>query len=208
DQMSYAFVRLVAIEIGKRLRGRGVLNDPEEIFFLRKKELVTLGQYPQVLDISSLVESRKMAYTEVTEKRPPLQIGNPDPNDPRMQTTRQQYYPESFVEGSDELKGFSASAGVIRGVARIVLSPRDFSRIKGGEILVARDAPSNWTPLFSMIGGLVLNAGRGILQHAAIIAREHKIPAVLGTKVATDVIRDGQVIRVDGTRGVVYLSDE
>ncbi|MBI4642031.1 MAG: hypothetical protein HY731_15175, partial [Candidatus Tectomicrobia bacterium] len=79
DQMSYAFVRLIVIEMGKRLQKAGLLNDPEEVFFLTRAELIALARNPRAFEISSLVGSRGKGYEELMEKRPPLQIGNPDP---------------------------------------------------------------------------------------------------------------------------------
>ena len=77
--------------------------------------------------------------------------------------------------------------------------------LHGGEILVARNAGPDWTPVLPLLGGLVLDEG-ATFQHAALVAREYRIPAVVQTREATRFVRDGQRIAVDGTAGVVELA--
>ncbi len=75
-----------------------------------------------------------------------------------------------------------------------------------GEILVAESTSPSWTPLFGIAAGIVTDTG-GILSHCAVVAREYRIPAVVGTGVATSMITDGQTIEVDGDAGRVHLMD-
>ena len=82
----------------------------------------------------------------------------------------------------------------------------DRVRLHPGDILVATNVGPDWTPSFAFIGGLVLDEG-ALSQHAAIVAREYGVPAVMQTKEATKFIRSGQTIIVDGDRGVVELGD-
>jgi phosphoenolpyruvate synthase/pyruvate phosphate dikinase len=88
----------------------------------------------------------------------------------------------------------------------VIHSPADFSRMEPGTILVCPTTTPAWTPLFSQARGLVTDVG-GVLAHGSIVAREYDIPAVLGTGVATQRIRSGQRIRVDGDAGTVTLLD-
>ena len=74
-----------------------------------------------------------------------------------------------------------------------------------GDILVAANAGELWTPVFPVLGGLVLDGGSAT-QHAALVAREYGVPTVVQTKVATKRIQDGQIITVDGSRGTVHLN--
>ncbi|MBI4641873.1 MAG: hypothetical protein HY731_14380 [Candidatus Tectomicrobia bacterium] len=110
------------------------------------------------------------------------------------------------VKSEDErvLRGIPASSGVARGKARIIPPDQIVPDLKPGEILVCKNAGPLWTPLFPMIGGLVMDQGV-VGQHAAIIARECRIPAVIQTGRATEVIREGEMITVDGSQGMVYL---
>jgi pyruvate,water dikinase len=105
---------------------------------------------------------------------------------------------------SNELKGFAASSGVVEGIARIVRSVEEISRLQKGDILVCQVTNPTWAPVFQKIRAAVSDIG-GSMSHAAIVAREYGLPAVVGTGNATARIRDGQRIRVDGGRGVVTL---
>ena len=100
------------------------------------------------------------------------------------------------------LRGRAGSAGLARGPARIVTGPSDFETVRPGDVLVCRTTDPAWTPLFGRIAAVVTETG-GMLSHAAIVAREHGIPAVLGVPQATDRIRDGARITVNGTKGTV-----
>ena len=105
---------------------------------------------------------------------------------------------------SNEIKGFAASAGVAEGIARIVKSVEEIDRLHKGEILVCPITNPTWAPIFQKIAAAVSDIG-GSMSHAAIVAREYGLPAVVGTGTATQKIRDGQRIRVDGGRGVVTI---
>jgi pyruvate,water dikinase len=104
----------------------------------------------------------------------------------------------------DELIGIAGSPGIAEGVARVILDVAQLRDIQDGEILVAPFTSTSWTPAFVRIAAAVTNAG-GIMCHAAIVAREYALPAVLGTGVATKRIATGDVIRVDGNEGVVTV---
>ena len=108
-------------------------------------------------------------------------------------------------EGSRTLRGTPGAPGTHTGRARIVLSPEEFDHVQAGDILVTRTTNPSWTPLFGIIGALVTDSG-GVLSHGAIVAREVGLPAVVGTKGATETISDGQVITVDGNRGLLTLA--
>ncbi len=105
---------------------------------------------------------------------------------------------------SNEIKGFAASNGIAEGPARVVKSVQEISRLQQGDILVCQVTNPTWAPIFQKIGGAVSDIG-GSMSHAAIVAREYGLPAVVGTGNATLRIKDGQRIRVDGGRGVVTI---
>jgi pyruvate,water dikinase len=102
------------------------------------------------------------------------------------------------------IKGIGASPGKVTGPACVMRGPEEFHRMKPGEILVASITTPAWTPLFAMASGIVTDVG-GPLSHSSIVAREYGVPAVLGTGVATERIRSGQQVTVDGDAGVVTL---
>lgn len=105
---------------------------------------------------------------------------------------------------TNEIRGFAASNGVVEGPARVVRSVEEISRVRPGDILVCQITNPTWAPIFQRIAGAVSDIG-GSMSHAAIVAREFGLPAVVGTGTATSRIQDGQRIRVDGGRGVVTL---
>ena len=107
----------------------------------------------------------------------------------------------------DVLEGWAASAGSFCGAVRRVNGLEDGDALEPGEVLVANSTDASWTPLFLRAGALVLERG-GPLSHAAIVARELGVPAVLNVPDATRLLGDGVVVEVDGSRGVVRLVAE
>lgn len=105
------------------------------------------------------------------------------------------------------LRGFAAAPGVAEGPARVVLSVEELQDVRDGEILVCSVTEPSWAPVLARVRGMVSDIG-GVMSHAAIVAREYRIPAVLGTGVATKRLRTGQMLRVDGDNGVVTILDE
>jgi pyruvate, water dikinase len=105
---------------------------------------------------------------------------------------------------SNEIRGFAASSGVVEGPACVVKSVEEISRLQQGDILVCQITNPTWAPIFQKIAGAVSDIG-GSMSHAAIVAREYSLPAVVGTGTATSRIKNGQRIRVDGGRGIVTI---
>lgn len=106
---------------------------------------------------------------------------------------------------SDEtevVKGFRASSGIVRGIARVVLSPADFPKVKRGDILVTVMTSVDYVPIMEKAAAFVTNEG-GITSHASIVAREMGKPCIIGTKNATKAIKDGDMIEVDANEGIV-----
>jgi pyruvate, water dikinase len=103
-----------------------------------------------------------------------------------------------------EIKGVAACRGVVEGTARIITTVEEIPRLKKGDILVCQITNPTWAPIFDKIAGAVSDIG-GSMSHAAIVAREYGLPAVVGTGNGTTRIKDGQRIRVDGGRGIVTI---
>lgn len=111
----------------------------------------------------------------------------------------------SHPPGSVAWRGTPGSTGTATGTARAVGGPDDFSRVRPGDILICPFTDPAWTPLLRIVAGVVTETG-GALSHAAIIAREHGIPAVLGIVGAMESIPDGATVTVDGTTGAITRS--
>ena len=104
------------------------------------------------------------------------------------------------------LEGLAASSGVVEGRARVFTSVSKLEELEAGEILVTRTTDAGLSPLFLIAAGVVTELG-GPLSHAAIVAREYGVPAVVNVEGATSSIQTGDRLRVDGDRGVVIRLD-
>ena len=102
------------------------------------------------------------------------------------------------------IKGHGASKGIVTGPAKVVRYLEESDKLEPGDILVCEMTMPSWTPLFSFIGGVVADSG-GVLSHCAIVAREYRMPCVVGTVNGTQRIKDGQVLTVDGGKGIVRI---
>lgn len=196
----FGMVRLVAharallLEAGKGLVAEGKIDFADDLFFLDIAEL------RQVLDGKNLkelvLERRRVRNVELSRKHVPRVILS-DGTEPEVSLSR--------ASGEGGLVGTPASAGIVKGKARVVMDPIG-AKIEPGEILVAPSTDPGWTPLFLTAGGLVMEMG-GSMSHGSVVAREYGIPAVVGVPNATTVIATGQVIVVDGGAGRVTVED-
>jgi pyruvate,water dikinase len=104
-----------------------------------------------------------------------------------------------------ELKGFAGSPGIAEGKARVCKTVSEVSQLLEGEILVAPTTSPSWAPAFAKIGACVTDVG-GVMSHAAIVCREYGMPAVVGTGLATKIIKTGMMLRVDGSTGAITIT--
>ena len=199
DRMGQARLRTLALRVGRRLVDARVVERHEDVFYLHRGEIAELLRRPA--DRTALVASRRADLARWSTVRPPAVVGRPKEAEP---ATR--FGGDTFTsDDAAVLRGTGASAGIVKGPARVVLGPDDFGRVGPGDVIVAPSSNPSWVPLFTIAAGLVTNTG-GVLSHAAVVAREFALPAVVGTADATTRIRDGQLIEIDGTTGYVRLS--
>ena len=201
-------LRRLVLELGRRLTESGSLLAAEDVFFLEPSEIEAAisarvaGQArPELARLArerrELREARKRLHPPpVVPPGHKLRFG---PVDMSAWQTQRRNVPES-----NTLRGFAVSPGRVSAPASVIRSPEDFSRMEPGTILVCPTTTPAWTPLFSQARGLVTDVG-GVLAHGSIVAREFGIPAVLGTGDASQRIRHGQRVTVDGNRGLVLL---
>ena len=208
DQATNAYVRLVLVAIGRRLVEAGVLDDAEDVMFLRYNELRVLMASPDSLDARTLVGDRRDDRERSFAIRPPDWIGTATEAQLAFPYYTLWGFPEKFhrkqPEQADVIHGLAGSPGVIEGTARYVASLDEFDQVQDGEILVCQMTNPAWVVLFTKIGGLVTDAG-GVASHPAVVAREFGLPAVVGTSVATERIKTGDRVRVNGATGVVEV---
>lgn len=179
-----------------RLVAAGVLGDREDSFFLTFQELHDVVRTQHVdTDRLGLIRRRKHEFRAYQALSPPRVLTS----DGEAVTGA---YRRDDVPG-DALVGLAVSAGTVEGRARVIL---DMSQadLEPGDILVTTHTDPSWTPLFVAARALVTEVG-GLMTHGAVIAREYGLPAVVGVERATQLITDGQQIRVNGTDGYVEL---
>ena len=208
DQGTNARLRLAAVAIGRKLVEAGLLDDADDVVYLRYNELRVLTANAEAFDARSLVSERRDERERQALIRPPQWIGTATEEALAFPYLSLWGFPEKFYREPptkvDEVHGLGASPGVVEGTARCVASLEEFNQVQKGEILVCQMTNPAWVILFTKIGGLVTDAG-GVASHPAVVAREFGIPAVVGTSIATDRIKSGDRVRVNGTSGVVEV---
>ena len=208
DQGANAHVRLVLMAIGRKLVAMGRLDEPDDVMFLRYKQLRTLIGDERAIDARAIVaeERRKRAASETLHPRD--WIGTATRSQLAFPYLVNWGYPDRFhqQQSDDVLKvsGLGASPGVVEGTARVVRTVDEFDEVREGDILVCQMTNPAWVVLFTKIAGLVTDTG-GTTSHPAVLSREFGIPAVIGTSVATQRIRTGDRVRVDGSAGTVEI---
>ena len=114
-------------------------------------------------------------------------------------------YFDGDIQGDvNEIKGKVACKGVVKGRVRVILSKEDFFKFEQGEILVAPSTTPDYILLMKKASAIVTNEG-GLSSHAAIVSRELGVPCVIGTKIATKVLKDGMMVEVDANKGIVRI---
>jgi pyruvate,water dikinase len=208
DQQGIAVHRLPVLEAAGRLVRDGRIATEDDVFSLEFDELVAALRGRRA-PLRELVAGRKWARQQSKLRRPPATLGTPPPPDAPEDPFLTSFFGGRPLPSPDPriVNGNAASAGRVTGTARVLLSLDDAARLGAGEIIVCPATAPSWTPLFALASAVVTDHG-GRLSHTAIVAREYGLPAVVGTKVGTQVIRDGQTVPVDGTAGTVRLESE
>jgi pyruvate,water dikinase len=208
DQGANAHVRLVLIELGRKLVEDGRLDQPDDVMFLRYNELRMLIGDATAVDARGLVASRRAEREASTALQPPNWIGTATPSQLAFPYLVNWGYPERFHQGrpaaEGPISGIAASPGTVEGIARVVMTVDDFDDVADGDVLVCQMTNPAWVVLFTKIAGLVTDTG-GTTSHPAVLSREFGIPAVVGTSVATKRIRTGDRIRVNGSTGTIEV---
>ena len=208
DQGTNARLRILLIAIGKKLIEAGLLDDPEDVMYLRYNELRLLMTNPASVDAQTLVSQRRDERERAYHIRPREWVGTATKTALAFPYNALWGFPEKFYKEppkkTGEIMGLATSPGVVEGKARNVASLEQFDQVQEGEILICRMTNPAWVVLFTKIVGLVTDAG-GVTSHPAVVSREFGIPAVVGTSNATERIKTGDHVRVNGSTGVVEV---
>jgi pyruvate,water dikinase len=201
DRRNHANMGSATRRFGARLVRDGVLRDAEETFLLYVPEVRDALRAPS--DLSALIAERVAEQVQWRRLEAPETMGQQGAG-PGVKAGAQWHllYRADQGDPSRALRGAPASAGVARGPARLVRDLEEFRKFQRGDVLVCQSSNVSWIPLFTSAAAVVTEVG-GPLSHAAVVAREFGIPAVVGTSVALSTLVDGEPLEVDGTAGIV-----
>jgi pyruvate,water dikinase len=220
DLWGAGLARRAMLEAGRRLADRGVLPDAALAVNASHDEIVHLltgGKDPTVEELRRRQEWRE---TKTVADAPPF-LGSPPKGPPPVEwlpkkaranaravdTVIREIFNVSAQKAAPRtVAGLPVHPGVYEGPVRIVTGPNDFNRLQQGDVLVTRNTSAAFNVVLPLLGAIVTDRG-GQLSHAAIVAREYGIPAVVGTREATTMFADGARVRVNGNTGIVELVD-
>jgi pyruvate,water dikinase len=198
--ISWPVMRRAVLRIGESLVARGVIADPDDVFFLTHDEALSALKGTGSSATVNIAE-RRARREEQGELIAPLNVGRMT----GMMKRLWEMMPRLVgAVPSDRalVSGTPASPGRATGLVRVVRGAQDFDQLQPGEILVAPLTAPAWTPLFTRAAAVVTDVG-SLASHASIIAREYGIPAIVGCGDATARLRTGMRVTVDGSTGNV-----
>jgi phosphohistidine swiveling domain-containing protein len=213
-----ALVRYLGLEIGRRLVDRGQLASVDDVFFLEaadarsalfdgadRRETARVGKGRRAW---ALANPGPYTYGDPPSGEPPFDLLPPPARfvNQAVMWGIAQFFGSPGAQEEGVVAGTPASAGRYTGTVRVVMGEHQFDKIQSGDVVVCPTTSPAWSVVFPNMGALVTDSG-GILSHPAIIAREYGIPAVVDTGNATDALKDGQRVTVDGNTGLVELTD-
>lgn len=188
--------RRIFVEYGRRFTSIGLIERPDDIFFLSKEEIFEMAR-GNLQGMKGKILERKGEFDRYRDYLPPKFLQGEIEFDDTVIST------ESLMK----VTGTSSSPGIATGVIRVVDSIDKLPEVKEDEILVTQNTDPGWTPVFSKLGGLITETG-GILSHGAVVSREYGIPAVTAVKNARQIFKTGQRVTIDGNEGIIYVMEQ
>jgi pyruvate,water dikinase len=199
----YGLVRELLRAMGKHLADEGILAESEDVFYLTIDEVWDYIKGTAVTTrLAPLAELRRHEFDAYrNEQQPPAE---------RFMTHGMVYHKNCF-ESADEiapaadgaLRGIGVCAGEVTNVVKIVRNPSDDVTLSR-EILVAERTDPGWVPLYPAVSGILIERG-SVLSHSAVVAREMGIPTIVGIRGLLQIVRDGDIVRMDGRSGQVEI---
>jgi pyruvate,water dikinase len=190
-------LRAALLRYGNRLTTNSVIADPEDIFFLLPNE-IDANLTEDGNSLKSLVEERRRDWEMWRTKQPPVGIGSAYATAVPTESTSEAQ-PDEMV-----IRGAGASKGKVTARAKIIHDLSEADKLESGDVLVCVASSPPWTILFTKASAVVTDTG-SVLSHPAIASREYGIPCVVATGNATERIRDGMIVTVDGSEGTVRI---
>ncbi|KAF1677466.1 PEP/pyruvate-binding domain-containing protein [Bacillus sp. SKDU12] len=202
DAMLDAKARVFLLKVGELLAKNGVIQDREDLWFLYDDEVENALLHP--VSLQEKAEKRRQDFHEYEIAKAPAYLGTPTKEQLKIAEEIVGAVIEDEKNTENHIFGIAASSGIATGPVKIIRDASEFSQFASGDILVCKMTTPLWTSLFQDAKAIITDTG-GILSHAAIIAREYGIPAVLGTRTATERLRNGDIVTVDGSSGSITV---
>jgi len=225
DNLMWTISWTKVLELGKILAHHKVVEGPTDIYYLKVDEVrmalhdvvLAWGENKQPRGLEywpEIIRGRRAMVNALEKWKPPRALGRPPEKVTEVfsillwgiTTDRVAGWLEAIGNPRelDVVKGLPGSPGVAEGKARIIRKVGELNQLRQGEIMVSPVTSPMWSPAFGVAKGVITDIG-GMMSHTAIVCREYGIPAVIGTGVATDAIRTGDLVRVDGNEGTVKI---
>ncbi len=192
----YHLIRQITLKLGERYSKLGYIDQAEDLFYLEKETIRSFitNQLSQE-SLQQSVQDNRIYCQAYRHFVPPGDL---------METSISPEMEHLLADKQSSLSGIGANDGVVSGKVRILLDPKDIHQLQAGEILVTRFTDTGWSHAFGSIKGLITETG-GVLCHASIVAREFGIPTIVCTTQATEVLKTGMIVTMDGTTGEITI---
>ncbi|MEW5820119.1 MAG: PEP/pyruvate-binding domain-containing protein [Cyanobacteriota bacterium] len=199
----FALIREVFLAIGHKFYYENIINNERDIFYLSKEEIINFISGTAIsANIKEIIKSRKEEFEGYKNVKLPDRFETYGP----VYHANHYIQEQAIINDTGILKGTGCSPGIVKAIVKIVFDPTDVSDL-GGNILVAERTDPGWVALFPLAKGVLIERG-SILSHSAIVTREMGIPCIVGLNNITSVLKDGQLVEMDGTTGVVRIITE
>ena len=197
DQASSSVLSLAIKKIGKLMHEEALIDEAEDIFFLKMSELNLYREEAGSVGFKNQILLRKKEMNKFKNITPPKYLGTINANQSESMSIK-------TLEKIKIFKGVSASLGKSIGPAKIIKSFEDSAKLKEGDIMVCISTNPSWTPLFGIVSAIISETG-GTLSHTAVVAREYNIPTILEVENSTELISDNDLIEVDADKGIITI---
>ncbi len=225
DNLMWTISWTKVLELGQVLATEKVVADPTDIYFMKVDEVrmalhdlvLSWGERKAPMGLDhwpGIIAERRKMVGALEKWKPPKALGKPPDvvTEPlsillwgiTTERVKEWLNVMGKTERLDEVKGLPGSPGVVEGKARVIRKVGELNQLEQGEIMVSPVTSPMWSPAFGVAKGVITDIG-GLMSHTAIVCREYGIPAVIGTGVATDAIKTGDLVKVDGNEGVVKI---
>jgi len=201
----FGLVREAFRSIGNSFAKGGVINHPDDVFYLEIDEIFGYINKTNKVDLKKLIDDRKNIYKIFEKQELPERFITEEIKD-RYKLVEIITKQEEIDYNDDILTGISCCPGVVKNKVKVILSPGDDIKLNG-EILVADKTDPGWVPLYPSVSGLLIERG-SVLSHSAIVARELGLPTIVGIKGLIKRVKDGQIVKMDAGKGIVYLKPD